>query len=1362
MRVLLVLLLLVPMAAHAQNTQLEALLENQLSNESRTVEIDGFAGALSAQASLDALRMSDAEGLWLELTDVSLDWDRGALLRGRLEVRELRAAQLRFLRSPIAPETVEVPDAEASGFRIPDLPVAIQIDRLAVDNIFLGAPLLGEEVRAQASLSATLADGGLSLALDAARVDDRPGRAIIDLSLSPEEETLAVDLQVSEPEGGIVATALTLPGLPAVELTLQGAGPLDAFAADFRLATDGADRLTGRATLAADGEGREFDLAIEGDIRPLLDPGSRGFFGEATRVSASGRAEADGALTLDALSIEAARLSLEGSGALLDGAPRALALEGRLGGDGRSALPGSDITLAGADLTVAFDASVSDDWDLSVRAEEVATSGVQIESVVLTGLGQIVPGAATPFEGRIEANVGGLDFPGDPALQAAAGTEVTLSTRLTAEAGTFSFDALSLETAHASATGSARITPVDGRVALAADLAINAPDLAPFSQIAGMDLAGLVSADVTAEAELPGGAIAASLDGRTEGIDIGVAALEPLLLPQSTLSFAARRDEAGTRIEALRLDNPELTARVTGSVDSADGGLRVEARLREIGLFTDLVFGEVAIDALLSDALGARAVEAGVETAFGLAVNVEGALAGDNPSVDLTGTLAEIERFVPQLAGLAELVATLDLSDIPTIDAALEMDPGIRAEVSGPLSGPDQAFDIIADIADLAAFAPPLPGPARLEARVSDLAGGPFIEAQVRATPGLEITLEGRPTQPDGIVDVLASAEDLGFLVPQLAGPATVNAELRDPTGTLTLAADVTATPGLTARLTGQPLGDGAALELDATAASLGFLAPQLAGSANVRARLEDPTGQQAIEAEITSATGLTAAVTGQLSSPGDALRLTARAASLGRFVSGLSGGADVTADVTSLRDAPRIEATLRTDSGARANVSGQVGLPGGAVRIDTDGVVPLAIANGFASGRSLAGEAAFDLSLDGPPSPSAVRGTVTVDGARVFDPGLSLTLSPVDADIRLSGGSADLDARAVLDGVPINISGTAGLAAPFPLNVEIVTRRLPSRFPDILTSELSADIRLSGSVQQRLAISGDVRIEDVEIRIPDAGLGGATDIPSIRHEGAPSSVRQTLGRAGLRLDGRVPEASTRGAEIPLDLRVRALDQIFVRGRGLDAGFAGEFRITGTARDPIPIGQFDLTRGRLDFLGRRLDLDEGRITVAGALLPRIALSSSTTVEDITAIIALAGPVDAPELSLSSSPELPEDEILARVLFGRGIETLSAFQVARLVSSLRQLSGAGGAGLLEQARQNLGVDDIDLRTDAETGESALAIGAELDENVYTEVEVGQGGNTTINLNLDLNTNTTLRGSASSDGETGIGIFWERDY
>ncbi|MEM6480194.1 MAG: translocation/assembly module TamB domain-containing protein, partial [Pseudomonadota bacterium] len=86
----------------------------------------------------------------------------------------------------------------------------------------------------------------------------------------------------------------------------------------------------------------------------------------------------------------------------------------------------------------------------------------------------------------------------------------------------------------------------------------------------------------------------------------------------------------------------------------------------------------------------------------------------------------------------------------------------------------------------------------------------------------------------------------------------------------------------------------------------------------------------------------------------------------------------------------------------------------------------------------------------------------------------------------------------------------------------------------------------------------------------------------------------------------------------------------------------------------------------------------------------------------------------------------------------------------------------GAGALEAARGRLGVDDLDLRENAETGETELAIGQTLNEGVYSEIEVGSGGTTTLNLNFDLSDTTTLRGSASSDGETGLGIFWERDY
>ena len=37
-----------------------------------------------------------------------------------------------------------------------------------------------------------------------------------------------------------------------------------------------------------------------------------------------------------------------------------------------------------------------------------------------------------------------------------------------------------------------------------------------------------------------------------------------------------------------------------------------------------------------------------------------------------------------------------------------------------------------------------------------------------------------------------------------------------------------------------------------------------------------------------------------------------------------------------------------------------------------------------------------------------------------------------------------------------------------------------------------------------------------------------------------------------------------------------------------------------------------------------------------------------------------------------------------------------------------------------------------------------------------------GETELNLNLDLNRSITLKGSTATDGDTSIGVFFERDY
>ena len=75
---------------------LERLIEDNLSGEGRDVRIRGFEGLLGGTATLETLTISDSEGVWLTISDATLDWSRTALLRGRLEVNELSAASIEF------------------------------------------------------------------------------------------------------------------------------------------------------------------------------------------------------------------------------------------------------------------------------------------------------------------------------------------------------------------------------------------------------------------------------------------------------------------------------------------------------------------------------------------------------------------------------------------------------------------------------------------------------------------------------------------------------------------------------------------------------------------------------------------------------------------------------------------------------------------------------------------------------------------------------------------------------------------------------------------------------------------------------------------------------------------------------------------------------------------------------------------------------------------------------------------------------------------------------------------------------------------------------------------------------------------
>ena len=117
--------------------------------------------------------------------------------------------------------------------------------------------------------------------------------------------------------------------------------------------------------------------------------------------------------------------------------------------------------------------------------------------------------------------------------------------------------------------------------------------------------------------------------------------------------------------------------------------------------------------------------------------------------------------------------------------------------------------------------------------------------------------------------------------------------------------------------------------------------------------------------------------------------------------------------------------------------------------------------------------------------------------------------------------------------------------------------------------------------------------------------------------------------------------------------------------------------------------------------------------------------------------------------------------MARLLFGRGLDSISPFQAAQLVTAAATLSGQRSGGLSGSLRKSLGLSDLDVTT-TEDGGNQVRAGAYINENIYSEVVVDSDGNREINLNLDINSNLTVRGGTSTEGNTGIGVFFEKDY
>ena len=310
----------------------------------------------------------------------------------------------------------------------------------------------------------------------------------------------------------------------------------------------------------------------------------------------------------------------------------------------------------------------------------------------------------------------------------------------------------------------------------------------------------------------------------------------------------------------------------------------------------------------------------------------------------------------------------------------------------------------------------------------------------------------------------------------------------------------------------------------------------------------------------------------------------------------------------------------------------------------------------------------------------------------------------------------------------------------PYQFNIKLDKVKLLQR--DDLSVKMSGDVNVAGN-NQNAKISGLMTPNRIQFYIPEK-----------------------MGETTYQLEIQTPEnqsvKTTTPPQFPigLDLKVNAPGKIYVAGRGLESEWKGNLNIKGDAKKPQISGDLTVLRGHFDFLDKRFNIKQGGINFDGDYPPdpTIKLISEVKGKAITVIIRLTGNAAKPDIELDSVPILPQDEILASLLFDRKLGEITALQAAQLAMAIRTLQGKGGGpDLSSKAREFLGVDTLDI-----TDEGVTA-GKYISDKVYLEVERGltQGGNKAT-VEIEMTPTISIETEVDENSQSGVGVRWEYDY
>ncbi|MCR9257242.1 MAG: translocation/assembly module TamB domain-containing protein [Alphaproteobacteria bacterium] len=1373
-------------------------IERIAANSVPGLEVSGLTFSLTGRVTLDRIAMADEDGVWMTADDIRLDWRWRPLVNRTLTIDEASVGSLDIDRPPLDRPATDAgpdpaPEGEKSAIAFPriDLPVAIDLRRFGTDRLWLGPAVAGQETLLKMSGAAEAnRQGRLDLTLDIRRENGVGGALKAGVLVDPRDQTLDLVLEGAEPRGGIIAGLLGVPGAPPTTVTLAGDGTLDAWSGTVS-ATIGTDIATDLDLSLAFRPSLE--VTVKGNVMPgpLVPADATGYVGETVALDLAAALSSDSAIDVQRLKVSLAAGRVEAQGALSADGTVAGHLEFRTGPG--LVLP-APYGVAAASLTAAVDGPMG-----SPSITVVAT--VTDPKIQDAGIDPLLAGTS-----RLEAVM-------NPSL--AAGTVDIEDLR-------FASDLIEM-----TGDGAANWRQPGGM----AVLSVAAPDLQPFSDVAGLALQGrmdgLIVLDVAENAHT-------TAEITVENLKTGLGEVDALLPPRLSLSLSGAAPTHGgpVRIEDLAVDAGPILLNAAGILDPVGDttGVIIHIDLPDLAAFDPLAGGiglagqggiTGEIDGPLDDpSISGRVSAQRLSIADNDFETLSVALAAERI---LSRPRADVDLAVGTRYGPVALTGsvTLDKRSLSVSDLTLRQDR-INA-VSGTL-----AIDLDTFVASgrLALDVPAL-------ASLSDLAGQD-IDGRLRATIDLSeraarqsarLRLKAEGLEASGVV-VRNTVLDLTASGFTASDPMTAALDLKgdiqgiEVDGARIDRLDVSANGPLSALAvelagngsTGEPFDiemaaligaiDGITGRVDRLAARFGAATASLDTPARFSLGPDgmtvDVPGLTVLEAVVTADMSLADTVEGTLTLDGlDLQRVTGLypdAPPLRGSVSStltLSGAA--TDPTLSLRTAineagvdtegaplPTLTGDIEVNTSAgrtvveawvsgfadepltvQADVPVSVDLAAFAPRIDTGapfageiawrGDVAQLMRYVPVAGISAGGLTDIDIRAAGTFEKPEVSGVLALSDGTVSSTLAGVTLTPVTALISGETDRITLDVAAATprDGT-LGLRGYIDLAAPLDPTVALTltaeNATLAKR--EDVTAAIDAAIAIGGQASD-MSVTGEIKPREIAIRLIDALPPSVTTIDVVRREDLETAVAE--------------EETAPPSRVALDLNIPINGRVFVRGRGLDSEWGGGFRVTGTADAPVLSGQIMPIRGQLNFAGRGFDITESVIRFDGKTdRPTLAIRATTQAEDVTAIVSVAGTPADPEIVFSSEPELPRDEVMARILFGKSTAQLTQAEALQLAQAVATAT-SGEAGFTDMARDALGLDQLGFGGAGDGGLGTIEAGRNVAEGVYVGIEQGaSAASTRVKVEVDVTDRIKVETEVGGTAESRVGVTYEFDY